>query len=351
MTRRCDNHLVPFRGRRASQRHSHGDRLCEREENATALAGGQKIAKKIFISYSQSQSEWVKEHLVPCLAAGGAEILIDYREFNAGKRVIGQMDATQDRADLHILLLSPDYMESKYCQHEMKRAIAADPQFQQGTVVPVIREACELPQVLQDFDPPLYIHLENDLNAGQWEFLLKACKVNLGTTVPEWLKARNEIVRYLSRKESVNLVVLGRKIKWRELLSHIQGDYFKDMGKIDLQSGAAASRRGFVEKILKACGIQETVPPEPEDLVFLEQKLLLKAYSRLMLTHFDMIRHRQHYQDHGKIELFAALRYLIMEKRKLAIMIQSREYFLSLLPITHPFSSLTSLKTVELKGK
>ncbi len=43
------------------------------------------MPKKIFISYSHRQGDWVRGRLAPCLKAGGAEVLIDRERFEAGK--------------------------------------------------------------------------------------------------------------------------------------------------------------------------------------------------------------------------------------------------------------------------
>jgi hypothetical protein len=41
------------------------------------------VVLKIFISYNHQQADWVKDALVPCLDAGGAEVIVDYRNFGA----------------------------------------------------------------------------------------------------------------------------------------------------------------------------------------------------------------------------------------------------------------------------
>jgi hypothetical protein len=117
---------------------------------------------RIFISYSHQQSDWVWERLVPCLEAGGAEVLIDRQQFQVGQAVVGQMDAVQDQADRYLLVLSPAYLASRYCQHEMQRALRRDPQFSQGIVLPVLRVACPLPKPFTGWNPPLYANLQDD---------------------------------------------------------------------------------------------------------------------------------------------------------------------------------------------
>lgn len=72
-------------------------------------------------------------------AAGCAEVLIDRERFHAGRGVRGQMDATQDKAEVHLLVLTPDYLASDYCRHEMDRALSSDPDFQRGKLLPVKR--------------------------------------------------------------------------------------------------------------------------------------------------------------------------------------------------------------------
>jgi hypothetical protein len=87
---------------------------------------------KVFVSYCHAQGPWVWDRLVPVLKGSGAEVLIDRERFEAGKAIIGQMDAVQDQAERQLLVLSPEYLASKPCGHEMKRAIALDPDFSRG---------------------------------------------------------------------------------------------------------------------------------------------------------------------------------------------------------------------------
>lgn len=300
--------------------------------------------RQVFVSYSHSQGDWVFDRLVSVLKAGGSEVLIDRERFEAGRGILGQMDAVQDRADVNLLVLSPDYLASDYCQHEMKRAIARDPQFAQGVVVPVKRLEVGLPFALRRPNP-LYVNLTADGDGEQWDRLLRACGTKLGSDAPAWLAARDETRRLLGRGQSVNLVVDGGSA-WKELLADLPRGDLADLVQVNLEKPATASRRGLISEILRAFGISTPVPTEPADLGELDRLVAGRSRSRLALTHFDLAAHRPAYG----VDFFAALRYLVMDSRKLVLLVQSRRPFASLLPADHPLSEV-DLRTVELSGR
>jgi hypothetical protein len=62
--------------------------------------------KKVFVSYSWKQGEWVGDRLYPCQVAGGAEVLIDRKRFDAGLALFDQIDKTQDSAEVHVLSIA-----------------------------------------------------------------------------------------------------------------------------------------------------------------------------------------------------------------------------------------------------
>jgi len=300
--------------------------------------------RKVFISYSHRQGDWVWDRLVPVLKAGGSEVLIDRERFEAGRALPGQMDSTQDEAEVNVLVLSPDYLASGPCRHEMERAVARDPRFENGVVVPVKRVEVELPEAIRRPNP-LCADLTNDGQAKPWDLLLEACGADLGTDAPAWLAARDEVRRFLERGQSVNLVVDGA-VKWKELLADLQRGDLSDLVAVDLERGTTVSRRGLVAEILRAFGVVAAVPPEPHDLEELDRFLSARRRSRLALTHFHMVAYRPAFD----LDLFAALRYLVTESRQLVLLVQSRRPFSTLLPAGHPLSE-SGLQTVELRGR
>ncbi len=298
---------------------------------------------KIFISYNHQQGKWVWERLAPCLKAGGAEVLIDRERFEVGKAVVGQMDALQGQADKHVLVLSEDYLKSDYCRHEMDRAVDLDPDFQLGTVMPVLRSACELPHAITRPNP-LYADLRDDQQPDPWANVLRSCNADLGTTAPTWLTARDVLVDYLGRNQSVNLIV-QKGVNWQKLINHITKDYFADLALVDLEDPDTMSRKGLLATISMALGARVALPEKPRgDLAAFKAFLGARpSVARVALTHFDLAPRRRYYD----VDLFAALRYFI-ERNKLVLLVQSHTPFGALLPKDHLLSNINILN-VELE--
>ncbi len=304
---------------------------------------------KIFVSYCHRQGSWVCGSLVPCLKAGGADVLIDKERFRAGHALVGEMDAVQDAADKTLAVLSSDYLASEPCRHELERAIAHDPEFAQGLTIPVMFEDCALPDLLKKPNP-LWVDLRDRRSESGWKLLLEATGAELGCKAVRWLEARDELVTLLQRNRSVNFVVpfhlKGPWPRWKELLKHVQEQHFPGLGCVDLERPGAASRRGLVELILEAIGQKQPVPNKPHDLEVLDRALNATTdLPRLALLHFDMTEDRL--SEYG-VDLFAAVRNLI-EERRLVVLVQSRRPFVQLVPREHPLS-MVQLNTVELDG-
>jgi len=307
-------------------------------------------ADSIFLSYAHAQSDWVFERLLPALRGGGAQVIVDRERFAAGRAVVGQMDEWQDAAAKTLLVLSPEYLASACCQHEMRRAIARDPDFRDGRVIPLRRVACPLPPEIVA-GGPLHIDLTDDgaSQVAQWERLLQASGADLGGDAPAWLQARSELRRHLSRGQSVNVVV-GAGARWRPLFDQLRHDLASEgrrLARVDLQRGLTASRRGLIGELLAELhGASLPIPPEPDDLAEFDRQIAAREKSWLAIEHFDLVAHRPQYG----VDLFSALRYHLMESRRLVLLVQSHTPFATLLPRAHPLSAI-DMQTVELPGR
>jgi hypothetical protein len=292
----------------------------------------------VFVSYSHEHSEWVRGRLVPCLEAGGANALIDYKLFKLGRTVLGQMDATQDQADRHVLVLSKDYHASDMCKHEMERAIAKDPMLDNGVVIAIRRDNEPVPAVLK---AALYADLRDDAVDTGWHLIFDACGVALGTAAPHWLDVRDEVKRCLMKGISVNLIVPAG-VKWKPLIDQAIMDTAQNFSRLYLSDGATATRRTFIEAILRSLGNKTTVRGS-EDLVTFSNVIKARTTTALAFLDFDWIKGRRGYDK----DLHGTLRYLIQHERKLVLLVQSHARFAEILPGAE-FNSEDFLRQIQL---
>ena len=57
----------------------------------------------VFISYSHTDAEWVKEQLLPRLEQGGLKVNIDYRDFDIGAPSLVNMERAVETAAIRLL--------------------------------------------------------------------------------------------------------------------------------------------------------------------------------------------------------------------------------------------------------
>ncbi len=288
---------------------------------------------RLFVSYRHHQQEWVWKSLVPALEAGGVDIIIDRDTFRAGEGVVGQMDHQQDQADATLAVLTPEYLESAYCMHELERGV------RRHKVIPVVHADCAIPKIIESPDPLLRVDLREPEDPYAWGDLLDSCDA------PQWKLAINRVVQFLERGQSVNLVSRGMHL-WRPLLRRVRQRIDK-LGEVDLEDPRATTRQNLVKLILDEFGYSGKVPRTPDDLVELGRVLNAKKETcRLALLRFDYAPLRKSYG----LDFFSALRNLVMDSRKLVLLVQSHEHFVNLMPHDHPMSGI-DIKTIEMLGR
>lgn len=247
------------------------------------------------------------------------------------------MDALQDQADVNLIIISANYLQSKYCLHEMERAIARDPLFDRGEVVFVLRETCPLPDAITEPDP-LLVNLQDDSKSNEWDRLMESCEADLGTDVPTWFQASEETrLHVLMRNQSVNLTTFGNA-RWKGIVTNVLR-----VPMVDLQHPLTRKTTGLAQAICEALDGPTARAVRSLDDLF--DMLDGRPISHLALTHFDLARSRRY-----PIDLFNTLRYHVMDSRKLVVLIQSKRAFGELLPSDNPLSTI-DVKTVELRGR
>lgn len=105
-----------------------------------------------FVSYTHKDRQWA-EWIAFVLEEAGFTTKIQAWDFRPGSNFVLEMQAAAEKAERTVLVLSPDYLNSKMAAPEWAAAFAKDPQGQDRRIVPVMVRECEprglLPTIVQ----------------------------------------------------------------------------------------------------------------------------------------------------------------------------------------------------------
>jgi len=117
----------------------------------------------LFISYSHRDSDWVRGWLLPRLEASGVRVIIDLHDFEIGVASIVNMETAVERADRVLLVLTPDWVESEWCNFEAIITQTDDPIGLRRRALPLLLRECDLPPRLR------ILHYADFRDEANWE--------------------------------------------------------------------------------------------------------------------------------------------------------------------------------------
>ncbi|MBI5383164.1 MAG: TIR domain-containing protein [Verrucomicrobia bacterium] len=99
----------------------------------------------VFISYSSKDKAWVRGELLKRLEEAGLKAIIYFRDFTPGAASIKEMEHGVVKCRKTLLVLTPNYLESEWCEIEFRMAQTLDPANRDHRIVPLLRTECEKP--------------------------------------------------------------------------------------------------------------------------------------------------------------------------------------------------------------
>ena len=99
----------------------------------------------VFISYSTADKAWVRGELSTRLKKAGLKVCIDYEDFRAGAPAIKEIERAATTSRKTLLVLTPNYLESVWTEFERYLLQTQDPNNRELRLLPVLKEACDLP--------------------------------------------------------------------------------------------------------------------------------------------------------------------------------------------------------------
>ncbi len=99
----------------------------------------------VFISYSSKDKAWVRGELLKRIEKAGLRVFIDYRDFIPGAPSIKGIERGVTRCKKTVLALTPDYVESEWCELENNMSLTRSPANRDGRRIPLLKSQCETP--------------------------------------------------------------------------------------------------------------------------------------------------------------------------------------------------------------
>ena len=124
----------------------------------------------VFISYSSNDKEWVRSELLSQIENAGLKAFIDFRDFIRGAPSIKEMERGVKECRKTLLVLTPAYNESEWCEIENIMSQTLDPANRELRLIPLLKAPCEKPLRISTFT-----HIDFTENADRnlaWRQLL-----------------------------------------------------------------------------------------------------------------------------------------------------------------------------------
>lgn len=99
----------------------------------------------VFISYSSQDKHWVRNDLLNRIEAAGFRAFIDFRDFARGAPSIKEMERGVVRCRKTLLILTPPYIESAWCELETIMLQTLSPANQDLRLIPLLKSPCNKP--------------------------------------------------------------------------------------------------------------------------------------------------------------------------------------------------------------
>ena len=167
---------------------------------------GTDAGKDFFISYTSADKKWA-EWIAWQLEEAQYSTILQAWDFQPGMDFVLEMDKATRVARCTIVVLSPDYLSARYTQPEWAVAFKRDPKSEQGALLPIRVQKCEVGGLL---GPIIYIDLVDLDEATAHKNVAGGCRTRAWqagdcTGFPRWRTAYDTRATALSWGSSTYL--------------------------------------------------------------------------------------------------------------------------------------------------
>jgi len=116
--------------------------------------------KRIYLSYAQ-KDKGIADQVASALQTAGHNVWLDVWELTPGDSITSRIEGCITSSDFLLVLLSPQSVEAPWIKYELNAALFRELRDRAITVIPVLIEDCEIPQILSG---RAYLDLRKDFH-------------------------------------------------------------------------------------------------------------------------------------------------------------------------------------------
>jgi len=176
----------------------------------------------VFISYSHKDKDWVQKELIPRLKDSSLRVCFDY-DFEISKKLAKVITEGILKSRRTILVLTPNYFESKWAEFEKDLAQSLDPSGAAQRIVPVKAEDCEIPPEINTI---IYANFtKSDEHEQEWGKLITLLKKRTQIIGFIGLGSMGKPIAKRLLKEGFPIVFTSRKKQTRRCMEGLCTEY------------------------------------------------------------------------------------------------------------------------------
>src|SRR5262245_23685416 len=112
-----------------------------------------QYAYDVYVSYSQSDIDWVRDHLLPQLEGASLKVAVDYRDFELGVPKIVNVERAVKQSRRVLLVLTSNWISSEWANFDALLIQTQDPAAYLRRMIPVLVEPCDPPERIAMLTP------------------------------------------------------------------------------------------------------------------------------------------------------------------------------------------------------
>lgn len=123
----------------------------------------------VFVTFSNKDSQWVTNNLVPLLERNRLKYCIHSRDFELGRALVDNMAESVYSSRKVLAVMSRNYMDSKFCRGELEMALHRSRVAHEGSLLVVRIDGIKKKKMPKALREQTFVDYHSDKERSSWE--------------------------------------------------------------------------------------------------------------------------------------------------------------------------------------